>query len=66
MTIYIILSVIVLYIIALEYRIYKQFDNLITNLQIYLKIDKEWTNEVYNRLTEIDKWIKEHDNTSKN
>lgn len=66
MTIYIILSVIVVYILTLKYKLSKQYIKLISNLQLYLKVDKEWTDEVYNRLTEIDKWIKDHDNTSKN
>lgn len=63
---YIMLSIAVIFFIVLDYIREKEFKNYLSILQQYLKSDNLWSEEVNNRLIELDNWVKAHDNKIKN
>ena len=63
---YIMLSIAVIFFIVLDYAREKEFKNHLSLLQQFLKADNLWSEEVNNRLIELDNWVKKHDNKVKN
>lgn len=63
---YIMLSIAIVLFAILDYVRDIQVKKSLSLLKEYLKADSLWSNEVNNRLIELDNWVKEHDNKTKN
>ena len=63
---YIILSIVIVLFTIIDYVQNVRIKRSLSLLQEYLKTDIIWSNEVNNRLIELDNWVKEHDNKIKN
>ena len=63
---YIMLSIAIVLFAILDYVRDVRIKKALSLLQEYLKTDTLWSNEVNNRLIELDNWVKEHDNKVKN
>ena len=63
---YIMLSIAIVLFVIIDYVRDVRIKKSLSLLKKYLKADTLWSNEVNNRLIELDNWIKEHDNKIKN
>ena len=63
---YIILSIVIVLFTIIDYVQNIRIKKSLSLLKEYLKADTLWSNEVNNRLIELDNWVKEHDNKIKN
>lgn len=63
---YIMLSISIVLFAILDYVRDVRIKKSLSLLKEYLKADTLWSNEVNNRLIELDNWVKEHDNKTKN
>ena len=63
---YIMLSIAIVLFVIIDYVRDVRIKKSLSLLKEYLKADTLWSNEVNNRLIELDNWIKEHDNKVKN
>ena len=63
---YIMLSIAIVLFVIIDYVRDVRIKKSLSLLKEYLKADTLWSNEVNNRLIELDNWIKEHDNKIKN
>lgn len=63
---YIMLSIAIVLFAIIDYVRDVQIKKSLSLLKEYLKADTLWSNEVNDRLIELDNWVKEHDNKTKN
>lgn len=63
---YIILSIAIVLFAVIDYIRDVQVKKSLSLLKEYLKTDTIWSNEVSNRIIDLDNWVKEHDNKIKN
>ena len=63
---YIMLSIAIVLFAIIDYVRDVRIKKNLSLLKEYLKADTLWSNEVNNRLIELDDWVKEHDNKAKN
>lgn len=63
---YIILSIAIVLFAVIDYIRDVQVKKSLSLLKEYLKADTIWSNEVSNRIIDLDNWVKEHDNKIKN
>lgn len=63
---YIMLSIAIVLFAIIDYVRDVRIKKSLSLLKEYLKADTLWSNEVNNRLIELNDWVKEHDNKIKN
>ena len=63
---YTMLSIAIVLFTVIDYIRDVRIKKSLSLLKEYLKADTLWSNEVNNRLIELDNWVKEHDNKIKN
>ena len=63
---YIMLSIAIVLFVIIDYVRDVRIKKSLSLLKEYLKADTLWSNEVNNRLIELDNWVKDHDNKVKN
>ena len=63
---YIMLSIAIVLFAIIDYVRDVRIKKSLSLLKEYLQADTLWSNEVNNRLIELNDWVKEHDNKVKN
>ena len=63
---YIMLSIAIVLFAIIDYVRDVRIKKSLSLLKEYLQADTLWSNEVNNRLIELDDWVQEHDNKVKN